>query len=78
MPLTELLLQKHIKDLVRQTATHVFDNGGAVRSLNYWGTLGLPQRMKRNQQYYTEGEYVTPVFSAYCSNSNEQLLVHEL
>jgi len=48
---------KHIKDLVTQSAMHVLDSGGVVRSLSYWGTLGLPQRMRRHQQYYTEGDY---------------------
>lgn len=51
-----LFLQKHIKELVRQTAMHVMNAGGAVRGINSWGTCRLPQRMQRHQQYYDKGE----------------------
>ena len=50
--------QKHIKDLVTQSAMHVLDNGGTVRGLRYWGTLTLPQRMRRQKQIFNYGEYV--------------------
>ena len=52
--------QKHIKDLVTQSAMHVLDNGGTVRGFRYWGTLTLPQRMKRQKQFFNYGEYVPP------------------
>ena len=48
--------QKHIKELVRQTAMHVLNAGGAVRGINSWGTSRLPQRMRRHQQNYNIGE----------------------
>jgi len=53
---------KHIKELVRQTASHVLNAGGAVRGINSWGTCRLPQRMKRHQQYYDRGDYWTMHF----------------
>ena len=37
---------------------HVLDNGGTVRGFRYWGTLTLPQRMKRQKQFFNYGEYV--------------------
>jgi small subunit ribosomal protein S6 len=47
------LLQKYIKELVTLAATHVMNNGGVVRRLDSWGTLSLPQRMRRhNQTHY--------------------------
>jgi len=50
--------QKHIKDLVSQSAMHVLDNGGTVRGFKYWGTRTLPQRMKRHTQFFNYGECV--------------------
>lgn len=51
--------QKHIKELVRQTATHVMNAGGVVRNVNSWGTLTLPQRMKRHGGIHAIGERVS-------------------
>lgn len=34
------------------------DNGGVVRSLESWGTLSLPQRMYRHDQWFKVGESV--------------------
>ncbi|KAF8637957.1 hypothetical protein AX16_010590 [Volvariella volvacea WC 439] len=50
---------KHIKELVRQSATHVMNAGGVVRSINSWGTLTLPQRMRRHGHYHYVGDYWT-------------------
>ena len=53
---------------------HVLDNGGTVRGFRYWGTLTLPQRMRRQKEYFNYGEYV-PSFlpptdlSAHCGNT---------
>lgn len=57
--------QNHIKSLVRTTAKHVLQNGGAVRSLKYTGTRTLPNRMRRHQQWHTMGESVpkTPLLN---------------
>ena len=52
------VVQKHIKELVRQTAMHVLNAGGVVRGIDSWGTCRLPQRMRRHQQYYDKGEWV--------------------
>ena len=51
-------LQKHIKELVRQSAQHVMHAGGVVRSIDSWGTRMLPQRMRRHRQAYNYGECV--------------------
>ena len=48
--------QKHIKDLVTLVAKHVMDNGGVVRNLDSWGTLTLPQQMKRHKVRHSIGE----------------------
>ena len=50
--------QKHIKDLVTQSAMHVLDSGGTVRGFRYWGTRTLPQRMRRHKQFFNYGECV--------------------
>jgi len=55
---------KHIKDLVHHSASHILKNGGVVRKLTSWGTLSLPQRMRRHQQYHTVGDYWTMAFDA--------------
>ena len=52
------MVQKHIKDLVTLAAKHVMDNGGVVRSLDSWGTLSLPQKMYRHDQWFKIGESV--------------------
>ncbi|KAF9465005.1 ribosomal protein S6 [Collybia nuda] len=53
---------KHIKELVRQTATHVMNAGGVVRNINSWGTLTLPQRMRRHGEIHSTGDYWTMHF----------------
>ena len=55
--------QKHIKDLVTQSAMHVLDSGGTVRGFRYWGTRTLPQRMRRHKQFFNYGEYVLSFLS---------------
>lgn len=55
--------QQPLKDLVRETASHVLNNGGVVRKLSSWGTLSLPQRMRRHKQYHYIGEYVSFPYS---------------
>ncbi|KZT08460.1 uncharacterized protein LAESUDRAFT_723984 [Laetiporus sulphureus 93-53] len=55
---------KHIKNLVTQCATHVMKNGGVVRDIKSWGTLSLPQRMRRHKQYFEIGDYWTMKFDA--------------
>jgi len=69
MPLYEMLCITahyaeftHLKELVRQSATHVMNAGGVVRNINYWGTQTLPQRMRRHKAYYEIGEYWTMHF----------------
>lgn len=64
------VVQKHIKELVRQTAMHVLNAGGVVRGIDSWGTCRLPQRMRRHQQYYDKGEWVeaSPPRSLSCAN----------
>jgi len=42
---------------VTQSAMHVLDNGGTVRGFRYWGTLTLPQRMKRQKEFFNYGDY---------------------
>ncbi|THH26708.1 hypothetical protein EUX98_g7480 [Antrodiella citrinella] len=71
MPLYQMLCitahyseYKPIKDLVRQTAMHVMNNGGVVRKIGSWGTQTLPQRMRRHQQYHHIGDYWTMDFDA--------------
>ncbi|KAE9411369.1 hypothetical protein BT96DRAFT_961295 [Gymnopus androsaceus JB14] len=50
---------KHIKQLVTQTCTHIMNNGGVVRKIDSWGTLGLPQRMKRHSTHHNYADYWT-------------------
>jgi small subunit ribosomal protein S6 len=51
-------VQQHIRELVRQSAMHVMNSGGVVRKINSWGTLALPQKMKRNGPLQNVGEWV--------------------
>ncbi|KAG6886156.1 hypothetical protein C0993_000674 [Termitomyces sp. T159_Od127] len=50
---------RHIKELVRQTATHVLKEGGVVREIKYLGALSLPQRMRRHKAVHSVGDYWT-------------------
>jgi hypothetical protein len=50
--------QKHIFELVRQSATHIMDSGGVVRKIDSWGTKTLPQRMRRHGPLQSVGEWV--------------------
>ncbi|KAF5316872.1 hypothetical protein D9611_003974 [Ephemerocybe angulata] len=47
----------HIRELIRQSATHVMNQGGVVRKIESWGTRTLPQRMKRQGPYVNVGDY---------------------
>ena len=38
--------QRRIKSLVRLAVTHILNNGGVVRGIQYWGSETLPQRMR--------------------------------
>lgn len=51
--------QVHIRELIRQSATHVMNQGGVVRKIESWGTRTLPQRMKRQGPYVNVGECVS-------------------
>ncbi|KAF8622724.1 hypothetical protein AX15_006815 [Amanita polypyramis BW_CC] len=69
MPLYQMLCiaihypeYQHIKQLVHQTATHVMQAGGVVRTLNSWGTHTLPQRMKKHRHHHVRGDYWTMHF----------------
>lgn len=46
-----------LRDLVHSTSRLVFDYGGVVRNVQYWGKRTLPQRARRHQQYHTAGDY---------------------
>ncbi|PPQ97376.1 hypothetical protein CVT26_006610 [Gymnopilus dilepis] len=66
MPLYEMLCitthvqtYNQIRELVRQSALHVMNNGGVVRNINSWGTMTLPQRMKRHGTPQSVGDYWT-------------------
>lgn len=56
-------LQVHIRELIRQSATHVMNQGGVVRKIESWGTRTLPQRMKRQGPYVNVGECVSQSLS---------------
>ncbi|KAF8320699.1 hypothetical protein DL93DRAFT_2073341 [Clavulina sp. PMI_390] len=71
MPLYELLvINSHIarfdavRELVKATALNVMEQGGAVRSIKYWGSRNLPQRMRSHKQWYTAGDYWTMHYDA--------------
>lgn len=69
--------QKHIKDLVTQSAMHVLDSGGTVRGFRYWGTRTLPQRMRRQKQFFNYGEYVPSfLLSALQKHSRQTVPTH--
>jgi hypothetical protein len=50
--------QRQIKSLVRLAATHILNNGGVVRRIQYWGTETLPQRMRSHGTNRDYGECV--------------------
>jgi small subunit ribosomal protein S6 len=54
--------QRQIKSLVRLAATHILNNGGVVRGIQYWGTETLPQRMRSHGANHEHGEYVRSPF----------------
>ncbi|CAO3595442.1 unnamed protein product [Absidia cylindrospora] len=51
------LVESNLKDLIRTSATQVLQQGGVVRGFDNWGNKQLPHRVKRHQQYHTEGHY---------------------
>ncbi|KAF7782622.1 hypothetical protein Agabi119p4_1998 [Agaricus bisporus var. burnettii] len=61
----------HIRGLVQQSATHIMHAGGVVRKIESWGTMQLPQRMKkkRTSAYEQIGDY----WSLHCDASPQAL-----
>ena len=59
-----MFMQKHIKDLVTQSANIVFRNGGAIRAINFIGTKTLPQKIKRHKNRSPIGECVSTTVSS--------------
>jgi Ribosomal protein S6 len=57
--------QRQIKGLVRLAATHILNNGGVVRGLQYWGTETLPQRMRSHGTNRDYGECVLSFLFCY-------------
>jgi len=55
---------RQIKSLVRLAATHILNNGGVVRGIQYWGTETLPQRMRSHGTNHEYGDYWTMHFDA--------------
>ncbi|KAJ7647237.1 ribosomal protein S6 [Roridomyces roridus] len=52
----------HIRELVKQSATHIMDAGGVVRKIDSWGTRALPQRLRRHGNYHEIADYWTMHF----------------
>ena len=48
--------QRQIKGLVRLAASHILNNGGVLRGIQYWGTETLPQRMRSHGINHEHGE----------------------
>ena len=71
-------VQQHIRELVRQSATHVMNAGGVVRNINSWGTRTLPQKMKRHGSSQTVGECVLSLIPAFRRAYTTQLLDNAL
>ncbi|KAJ1962955.1 hypothetical protein IWQ62_003367 [Dispira parvispora] len=64
MPFYELLCiakptlgMANTRDLLKSSALKVLDRGGVVRGFSFFGTRSLPQRIKRHQEFFTEGKY---------------------
>ncbi|KAI0256149.1 ribosomal protein S6 [Lactifluus subvellereus] len=55
---------RQIKGLVRQAASHILNNGGVVRGIQYWGAETLPQRMRSHGISHEHGDYWTMHFDA--------------
>jgi len=71
MPLYELLVISshfkelvHVRDLVKTTASHLMQRGGVVRSIGFWETRLLPQRLRSHKQWHLIGDYWTLHFDA--------------
>lgn len=58
LALSSRLPQRQIKGLVRLAATHILNNGGVVRGIQYLGTETLPQRMRSHGANRDHGECV--------------------
>lgn len=55
--------QANLRQLIEGLSRTVHASGGVVRDLQSLGVgVTLPQRMRANQQYYTQGEYVLASF----------------
>ncbi|KAI9494681.1 30S ribosomal protein S6 [Zychaea mexicana] len=58
------LAESNLKDLVKTSATQVLNRGGVVRGFDNWGEKKLPHRIKRHQEYFTDGQYWIMHFDA--------------
>ncbi|KAI8971682.1 30S ribosomal protein S6 [Mycotypha africana] len=58
------MLEGNLKDLLKTSAKHVVSRGGVVRGFDNWGEMKIPHRIKRHQEYHTDGRYWTMHFYA--------------
>ncbi|KAK1927042.1 hypothetical protein DB88DRAFT_476484 [Papiliotrema laurentii] len=67
----------YLRQLVEGLAKQIHVNGGVVRDLKNMGVgVSLAQRVRRNQQYHTRGDYFTMLFDTspkMLKQMNEQL-----
>ncbi|KXN85366.1 30S ribosomal protein S6 [Leucoagaricus sp. SymC.cos] len=63
---------QHIRSLAQKSATHIMNSGGVVRKIESWGTMQLPQRMKKKRSTAAY-EYVGDYWSLHCDASPQTL-----
>ncbi|KAG7529409.1 hypothetical protein FFLO_05681 [Filobasidium floriforme] len=70
MPLYELVCiaahvpppNRELHQLITNLSSRVMRTGGVVRDIRNLGSRTLPMRMRRHQQYYTEGDHFSMLF----------------
>ncbi|EIE76330.1 hypothetical protein G6F46_002484 [Rhizopus delemar] len=58
------IVESNLKDLLKTSAKQVLNRGGVVRGFDNLGDMKIPHRIKRHQEYFTDGRYWTMHFDA--------------
>ncbi|CAO3613584.1 unnamed protein product [Mucor hiemalis] len=66
MPFYELvcIARHNIVEILKTSAKQVLNRGGVVRGFDNWGDMKIPHRIKRHQEYFTDGRYWAMHFDA--------------
>ncbi|KAL9548404.1 hypothetical protein PS6_006621 [Mucor atramentarius] len=73
------IVESNLKDLLKTSAKQVINRGGVVRGFDNWGDMKIPHRIKRHQEYFTDGSMLIQEFRYWAMHFDANpLIIQEL